>query len=207
VSCPASVTYSGTALTPCTATATGAGGLNQSLTVTYTSNTNAGTATASASFDGDANHTGSTGSTTFQIQFLFTGFLSPLAPAGTSSGIASQGSSLPMKWTLQTASLTYISDLTTLSSVDSKFQLLPANGVCPVGLGTYSVPLANLYSPAAGFKGGSNFRFPGPNFQLNLDTSYSVLTTTAGVPTGPGCYVFLVTLSDLTTKELYIQLK
>ena len=60
VTCPASVTYTGTPQTPCTANVTGAGGLNQTLTVNYANNTNAGTATACASFAGDANHTGST---------------------------------------------------------------------------------------------------------------------------------------------------
>jgi hypothetical protein len=67
VTCPTNVTYTGSALTPCTATVTGAGGLNQSLTVNYTNNTNAGTATASATFDGDANHTGSSDSKNFTI--------------------------------------------------------------------------------------------------------------------------------------------
>src|SRR5262249_16384910 len=67
VSCPASVTYDGTAQTPCSATVTGAGGLNQALTVSYSNNTNAGTATASSSFAGDANHNGSSDSKTFTI--------------------------------------------------------------------------------------------------------------------------------------------
>ena len=67
VTCPASVTYNGGAQAPCTATVTGAGGLNQTLTVSYVSNTNAGTATASASFAGDANHSASSDSATFQI--------------------------------------------------------------------------------------------------------------------------------------------
>ena len=67
VVCPASVVYTGSPLTPCTANATGAGGLNVSLTVTYTNNTNPGVATASASYPGDANHTGSSGSATFVI--------------------------------------------------------------------------------------------------------------------------------------------
>jgi hypothetical protein len=67
VNCPASVTYSGAALTPCSALVTGAGGLSQSLTVTYSDNTNAGTASASASYPGDANHLDSSGSTTFTI--------------------------------------------------------------------------------------------------------------------------------------------
>jgi hypothetical protein len=67
ISCPASVVYNGTALTPCTATVTGVGGLSQSVSVTYSANTIAGTATASATFVGDANHTSSTKSTTFAI--------------------------------------------------------------------------------------------------------------------------------------------
>jgi hypothetical protein len=67
ITCPGSVTYTGSALTPCTAKATGAGGLDQNLTVTYSDNTDAGTATASASFAGDASHTASNNSTTFTI--------------------------------------------------------------------------------------------------------------------------------------------
>src|SRR5439155_131930 len=67
VSCPAGVTYNGSAQTPCTASMTGAGGLNQTLTVSYTNNINVGTATGSASFAGDANHTASSDSKTFQI--------------------------------------------------------------------------------------------------------------------------------------------
>jgi hypothetical protein len=67
VSCPASVTYTGSPLTPCTAAVTGVGGLSQSLTPSYMNNTNAGTATASASYAGDVNHTASTDSKTFTI--------------------------------------------------------------------------------------------------------------------------------------------
>ena len=67
VSCPVSVTYDGSAQEPCTAVVTGAGGLNQALTVLYADNTNAGTSTASASYSGDANHTGSSDSKTFEI--------------------------------------------------------------------------------------------------------------------------------------------
>src|SRR5207245_1080803 len=67
VTCPPSVTYSGSALTPCTASVSGAGRLSQALTVSYSGNTNAGTATASASYAGDANHLGSGDSATFTI--------------------------------------------------------------------------------------------------------------------------------------------
>ena len=67
LSCPASVTYSGAVLTPCTANVTGAGSLNQSVPVSYTNNTNAGTATASANYAGDPNHESSSDSKTFTI--------------------------------------------------------------------------------------------------------------------------------------------
>jgi hypothetical protein len=67
VVCPASVAYTGTAQTPCTASATGAGALNQTLTVSYANNTNAGTATASATYSGDANHNGSDNTKNFAV--------------------------------------------------------------------------------------------------------------------------------------------
>ena len=60
-------TYSGAAITPCSATVTGVGGLNQSLTVTYSNNVNAGVASGGASFAGDANHDPSSDSKTFTI--------------------------------------------------------------------------------------------------------------------------------------------
>ena len=67
VTCPASVTYTGAAQTPCTASVTGAGGLNQILTANYTNNTNAGRPPPAATYAGDANHTGSTRLETFTI--------------------------------------------------------------------------------------------------------------------------------------------
>ena len=65
--CTSPVTYTGSALEPCSAKATGAGGLDQALEVGYGNNTNAGTATASASYGGDANHESSSANTTFTI--------------------------------------------------------------------------------------------------------------------------------------------
>ena len=68
VTCPVvDQTYTGSALTPCTASYSGAGGLSGSLTPTYSNNTNVGTATANAVFAGDTNHTGSNGSDIFVI--------------------------------------------------------------------------------------------------------------------------------------------
>src|SRR4029079_1636061 len=68
VSCPASVTFNGSAQEPCSANVTGAGGLDETVRVTYSDNTNAGTATASAGYDGDANHKPSGDSKTFEIE-------------------------------------------------------------------------------------------------------------------------------------------
>jgi hypothetical protein len=65
-SCPTSVAYTGSALTPCSAIASGAG-LSQSLSPAYSANVNAGTATATASFAASGNYLGSNGSATFQI--------------------------------------------------------------------------------------------------------------------------------------------
>lgn len=68
VSCPASVSFTGAALTPCTATVTGPGGLSQAVTpVNYTNNVNAGPATASATYGGSANYHPSTGTAGFDI--------------------------------------------------------------------------------------------------------------------------------------------
>jgi len=71
VVCPAGpYTYSGAAQTPCSASwaSTGLDGEGANLSVSYTNNINAGTAQADATFGGDANHTGSSGSTTFVLR-------------------------------------------------------------------------------------------------------------------------------------------
>jgi hypothetical protein len=60
-------TYTGAAITPCSAKVTGPGGLDETLTVTYEDNINAGTATASASYAESANYLASSDSTTFTI--------------------------------------------------------------------------------------------------------------------------------------------
>ena len=99
VTCPASVTFTGTAQTPCTALATGVGGLNQPLPVFYTANVNVGTVTASATFYGDASHAPATGSTTFQILWPFTGFFAPIDAAPTVNK-ANAGQAIPIKFSL-----------------------------------------------------------------------------------------------------------
>ena len=108
MTCPAHVTYTGTALQPCTATATGAGSLSVDVTdsITYLTNTNAGNATATASYAGDTNHTASTGDSAFTIDkatstvtvvcpsgpFYFTG--TPITPACTATATGAGGLSV-----------------------------------------------------------------------------------------------------------------
>ena len=61
VLCPASATYTGAAIAPCTAQATGEGmsGVDVTASLIYADNTNVGAATATAGWAGDANHTAS----------------------------------------------------------------------------------------------------------------------------------------------------
>ena len=67
VSCPSSVVFTGSALTPCTVSVTGAGGLSVAPVAVYSANTGVGTATAAYTYAGDANHAGSQASRTFTI--------------------------------------------------------------------------------------------------------------------------------------------
>ncbi len=69
VTCASGSTYTGSALTPCTATAKADDGFSSTpLVVTYGNNVNAGTATATARYAGDgAGHLGSLGTATFTI--------------------------------------------------------------------------------------------------------------------------------------------
>lgn len=67
VTCDGPQTYTGAAINTCSAVATGAGNLSVSITPTFSSNVNAGTASATAVYDGDANHDGSSGASSFTI--------------------------------------------------------------------------------------------------------------------------------------------
>jgi hypothetical protein len=67
VTCPTSVSWTGSAQTPCSATVTGAGGLDLAPAPGYLNNTAVGSATASYTYAGDPNHNVSTDSKTFTI--------------------------------------------------------------------------------------------------------------------------------------------
>ena len=152
--------------------------------------TSAGSLALTATYSGDAAFNGSSGSFAQQsvVFYLFTGFLSPLQPAGTFtspsfSGTANLGSAVPLKWRLQNFSGSFISNLSSLQSLKAVFN--PGCGGSPSGT------LYVLYSPTSGATGGSTFRYDSNNnqFIFNWDT-----TVVAG--TGPGCYTVLLQLND-----------
>jgi hypothetical protein len=144
-----------------------------------------------AAYAGDASHLPSTSAAVIQNVsgfYAFTGFLSPMQPAGTIgaptySGSSNYGSAQPIKWKLQDASGNYISDLTTATNLSGVPYL---NGACS-GQAT-GVPVL-LYSPTVGAKGGSTFRYDsGSNqFIFNWNTGYMA---------GPGCYELELQLND-----------
>jgi hypothetical protein len=129
-----------------------------------------------AAFGGNASFAPSTSTVltqTVQNLYTFTGFLSPMATAGTIdaptfSGNVNFGSATPVKWKLQDAAGNYVGDLTTL-------QVLQA---APYPVGVCSGPASGtpilLYSPTTGAKGGSTFRYDtGSNqFIFNWNTGY-----------------------------------
>lgn len=67
ITCPVSVDYTGSALTPCTVLVTRVGSADLTPDPTYANNILGGTATASYSYAGDTNHNGSSDSKTFLI--------------------------------------------------------------------------------------------------------------------------------------------
>jgi hypothetical protein len=125
---------------------------------------------------------------TVLVFYTFTGFLSPMATAGTLgapsfSGTVNYGSATPIKWKLQDSSGNYLSDLATT-------QLLKAVAYTGEACsGQASGQAYILYNPTSGATGGSTFRYDAGNnqFIFNWDTSYV---------SGPGCYEIELQLND-----------
>jgi hypothetical protein len=150
-----------------------------------------GVHTITASYGGSANFAAATSaplSQTVSAYYAFTGFLSPMATAGTLSspsysGTSNYGSANPIKWQLRDALGNFI---TTTDSTTMLQAVAYAPGVCS-GQATGTPYL--LYSPTIGATGGSTFRYDTNNnqFVFNWDTSY--------VP-GPGCYELQLQLND-----------
>jgi hypothetical protein len=68
VTCPASVTFTGRPVTPCTAIVVGSDGLRLVTAPLYVNNVSAGTATATYVYPGDTHHVSSGGTATFRIE-------------------------------------------------------------------------------------------------------------------------------------------
>jgi hypothetical protein len=147
--------------------------------------------TVTAAYGGDALFNGSTtisAPLTVLVYYSFTGFLSPLGPAGTVSaptfsGSQNLGSAVPLKWQLRDSNGVFLTSLATTSKIEAV--LNPGcTGPAPTS-GRIS-----LYSPATGATGGSSFKYDTTNnqFRFNWDTSYGGIAA--------GCYTVILTLSD-----------
>jgi hypothetical protein len=125
---------------------------------------------------------------TVLVFYTFTGFLSPMATAGTLaaptfSGNVNYGSATPVKWKVQDSSGNYLSDLTTTQVLQAA--PYPA-GVCS---GQANGTPVLLYSPTTGAKGGSTFRY-------DAGTNQFIFNWNTGYMSGPGCYELELQLND-----------
>jgi hypothetical protein len=131
VTCPASETYTGAALTPCSVVVTGA---NLSLTpgASYANNTNVGTATASYTYAGDSNHDGSSDSKNFEITkanatisvtpYSVTYDGNPHTATGTATGVNGESlSGLDLSGTTHTNAGAYNGDVWTFTDVTGNY--------------------------------------------------------------------------------------
>jgi hypothetical protein len=179
-------------------TSLGAATLSSGVARLTTSALAAGAHVLLAVYGGDGNYAPSTsaplGLTVAPALYQFTGFLSPLATAGTveqpsTSGAQRFGSALPIKWQLRDASGAILTSLSTTRLMQA--YLLSTTYPSPACAGPPSataVPLV-LYMPTAGATGNSTFRFDSKNqqFVFNWDTSSGVTT---------GCWEIVLQLAD-----------
>jgi hypothetical protein len=157
-----------------------------------TSTLSAGAHSITAAYLGVANYAVSTSTVLTQTVtaslYTFTGFLSPMATAGTqqapsNSGSARYGSAIPVKWQLKDSAGNWISDLTTATALTAVgYQ----NGGCS-GMATGTSFL--LYSPTTGAKGGSTFRYDSGTHQF-------IFNFATGYVSPAGCYELELQLND-----------
>jgi hypothetical protein len=160
VTCPTSVTFTGSAQTPCTATVTGAGGLNLTPTPTHSNNINVGTATASYTYAGDANHTVSTDSENFTISpALGTIVLSNLVQAFTGSPLQPNATTNPagIGYTLTFGSATATSTTSTFVPSAPGVYTVVATIANPNYMPVTDTALFVIYDPSGGFVTGGGW--------------------------------------------------
>src|SRR4029077_15669370 len=120
----------------------------------------------------------------------FTGFLSPLSPAGTltspsDSGTGNFTKAIPLKWQLKDSSGNFLTSLTTTQILQATFY---TGGVCTSGQATGTTSV--LYLPTTGATGASTFRYDSSSNQFLFNAATKQLTT------GPGCYEIVLQLND-----------
>jgi hypothetical protein len=118
--------------------------------------------------------------------YFFTGFLSPLATAGTLASPSlsppqNYGSAVPIKWQLRDASGALVSRLSS-TTVLKVVQHPTCSGPAPAG-----AKEVVLYSPTSGAAGGSTFRFSTDQFVFSWDTSKGA---------SKGCWEIVLQLDD-----------
>jgi hypothetical protein len=163
-----------------------------------TSSLSIGAHPITAVYAGSGNFAGSTSAILTQTvmgPYAFTGFLSPMAvagtvPAPTFSGNVTYGSATPIKWTLKDSSGNTLTDLTTTQSLQA---VAYTGGACS-GQATGQPTI--LYTPTSGAKGNSTFRNSNGQFIFNWDTKT--------VP-APGCYELELQLNDGSAMKATIQ--
>jgi hypothetical protein len=182
VTCPASVTYTGSPVTPCTGSVTGPG-LSQSVTPTYVSNV-VGLATATVNFTGAGNYASSSASTTFRVLYAQSGcFASPIySVMPPTKSFQNKGSNVPIKCALLNASGAGVTN----ASGSLLVQDMGTNGLAPA---------VTVFSLANAFKASSS-----GNYSYGLDTS------PAGFVSGH-YYQVTATWSDGTTTTGWFYIK
>ncbi len=156
------------------ATTLGAGALANvggTATATFTtSSLSAGSHPITGVYGGDTTFLASTSAPLTQtVSYVFSGFQTPLATAGTlqsptNSGTQSFSRVIPIKWQLTDGNGAVITDLKSASPLSVTF----AGATCP-GAPTSTTVL--LYSPTQGAAGGSTFRSGSSGFNFNWDAT------------------------------------
>jgi hypothetical protein len=150
-----------------------------------------GSVTLTASYAGDTLFNPSSGTRVHSVllPYTFTGFLSPLSPAGTLTAPSNSGSGnfskgLPLKWQIKDSAGNFLSSLTTTQNLYAAYY----GAVCGTGQATGATSV--LYQPTTGATGGSTFRYDNSNNQFLFNWATSKLTT------GAGCYEVILQLND-----------
>lgn len=200
VSCPASVVYMGSALTPCTVSVTGAG-LSVAPTPVYLDNVDAGTAQASYSYPGDADHQASSGSATFTIERAASTVAvsfepGPYAYRGTAfsatanvTGVGGLSLSLPVTYGGDCTNVTTPAGCAASATFGGDANHLGSSASANITItpGTATVTLANLSQAFTG----------GPLAPTATTNPPGLAVTIAGAPqTNAGSYAVTATVND-----------